>query len=254
MKLIHKVIDQKDHFYVSNPKSFEGSPISENYIRKVVLFAYEMCFGSGHHRNCRTGGQYDRKNGEKFCNTFQGKLVELVLYNYFKSLNLKIKEPDFQIYGKGVWDDADLELEGKKINVKSISFQSNLLLLEIKDWNDQGQYLPNLSLHNECTAQYDYFILGRIKPDIKKLFASKKYLYTNEITQINIENLIFAQNWSFDIAGYCSHQDFLEVIKNNDTIPQNAILNHYTKMDAGNYYIQSGDLNPIHNLIEILKS
>ncbi len=251
MKLTYKVVDEKDYYNVSNSREFAGLPVCENDIQKNIDFTYEICFGKGYHRNRRTGGQYERKNGEKFCNTFQGKLAEIVLYNYFKAKNLESKEPDFQIYGAGIWDDADLEIKGKKINVKSASSQSNLLLLEKKDWNKQGQYRPNLLLHNGSTTQYDYFILVRIQPDLKKLFAAKRWLYSNEITKIEIEELIFNSQWKFDLAGYCSHQDFLDAIENENIIPQNSILNHYTKMDACNY-IQSGDLNQISSLVEIL--
>ncbi|WP_289665545.1 hypothetical protein [Flavobacterium panacagri] len=254
MKLNHKVFDHKDYYYVSNVKTFTGSPISEIDIQKVINFSFEMCFGKGHHRNCRTGGQYQRTKSEKFCNTFQGKLAEVLLYNYFKAKNLNSKEPDFEIYGEGVWDDSDLEIKGRKINVKSAAAQSNLLLLETKDWNHQGQYIPNLSLNNGSTIQYDYFILVRIQPDIKKLFTARKYLYTDEMTKEEIEKLIFNSVWEFDIAGYCSHQDLKNTINNNDVLPQNAMLNQYTKMDVSNYYIQSGDLHPIDGLVQLLNS
>ncbi|MBW1656740.1 hypothetical protein [Flavobacterium quisquiliarum] len=254
MKLNHKIIEQKDYYYVSNTKAFLGLPISKVQIQQVIDFSFEMCFGKGHHRNCRTGGQYERKKSEKFCNTFQGKLAETVLYNYFKDQNLESRKLDFEIYGEGVWDDSDLEIKGRKINVKSVAAQSNLLLLETKDWNYEGQYIPNLSLNNNSTIQYDYFILVRIQPDIKKLFTAKKCLYNDEMTKNEIEELIFNSVWEFDIAGYCSNKDFINAIKDNNILPQNAMLNQYTKMDASNYYIQSGDLHPIDNLVKILSS
>ncbi|SFD93557.1 hypothetical protein [Flavobacterium phragmitis] len=254
MKLSHKVIEQKDYYYVSNARAFSGLPISKFEIQKVIDFSFEMNFGKGHHRNCRTGGQYTRRKSEKFCNTFQGKLAEVVLYHYFKVQNLESREPDFEIYGEGVWDDSDLEIKDRKINVKSAAAQSNLLLLETKDWNHQGQYIPNLSLNNGSTIQYDYFILVRIQPDIKKIFTAKKCLYCDEMTKNEIEELIFNSVWEFDIAGYCNHQELINTINNNDVLPQNAMLNQYTKMDASNYYIQSGDLHPIDSLVKILSS
>ena len=254
MRLKHKLIDDIAYYYVSNPRNFVGCPIASTDIQKVISFAYEMCFGEGHHRNCRTGGQYGRKNGEKCCNTFQGKLAEMVLYHYFKTQNLNCKEPDFEIHGKGIWDDCDLEINGKKINVKSAAFQSNLLLLETKDWNEKGQYLPNLLATSSAVIQYDYFILVRIQPDIKKLFASKKCLYSDTIIKEDLEKLITDSDWSFDIAGYCSHSDFVKTIEQHKILPQNAMLNQYTKMDASNYYIQSGDLNPINDLAKNLRN
>ena len=253
MKLNHKSIENIDHYAVNHTREFVGSIISQEALQQVIEFSYEMCFGNGHHRDCRSGGQYGRKAGEKFCNTFQGKLAEIVLYNFFTSQGLESKAPDFGIFRKGIWDDSDLEINGKKISVKSVAFQSNLLLLETKDWNEKGQYIPNILANNGSTIAYDYFILVRIQPDIKKLFATHRYLYSNEIAKKDIEDLIFKSNWNFDIAGYCAQSEFTEAINNGYVLPQNAILNHYTKMDACNYYIQSGNLNLINDLVQKLK-
>ena len=247
-------IEGSNNYYVSHKKPFAGMFISREAIQTVTDFAYEMSFGTGHHRNCRTGGQHDRKGGEKFCNTFQGKLAEVVLYDYFKSEGLDIKKPDFGIYKEGVWDDSDLEIQGKKINVKSAAFQSNLLLLETKDWNSQGQYIPNMLLNNGATVQYDYFVLVRIEPDIKKLFKARQLLFSNEIERKTIDDILFTNNWYFDIAGYCANADLITAIANGYILPQNAMLNQYTKMDASNYYIQSGDLGCIKKLVQELKA
>ncbi len=245
-----KLKNEGNNYFVNNTKNFLGSEISDEEINKVLDFAYEMCFGIGHHRCHRTGGQYGRKGGEMFCNTFQGKLGEIVLYNYFKSKGINLNEPDFGIYSKGIWDDSDLEINGKKINVKSVASQSNLLLLEKDDWNDSGQYIPNLK--NGTTSFYDYFILVRINPDIKKIFKAERLMYNNEITKNVIQELIFKRKWSFDIPGYSTSEEVISVIKNGYVLPQNSMLNLYTKMDANNYYIQSGDMNEIDNLPEKL--
>jgi hypothetical protein len=248
MKLENKV--GSNNYYVSNSRGFNGSNLSNEAIKKAFEFSFRMCFGDGHHRTHRTGGQYGRKKGELFCNTFQGKLAEIALYNYFHSHNIEIKEPDFGVYGQGIWDDSDLEINGKKINVKSVACQSNLLLLETKDWDSNGNYIPNLK--NDSTSRYDYFILARIEPDIKKQFVQKKLLYSDEITKEQLLEIVNDKIWKFDIAGYATHQDLMDTIINNQVLPQNAILNHYTKMDASNYYIQSGDLKNINTLLTTL--
>ena len=252
MKLNH--IEGSNNYSVSNKKAFAGTLISKEAIQTVIDFAYEMCFGEGHHRSCRTGGQHDRKGGEKFCNTFQGKLAEVVLYNYFKSEGLDLNEPDFGIYKKGIWDDSDLEIQGKKINVKSAASQSNLLLLETKDWNAQAQYIPNILLNNGASTVYDYFVLVRIEPDIKKLFKAERLLFSTEIDRKTIDDILFATTWHFDIAGYCTNSDIINTIANDYVLPRNAMLNQYTKMDAGNYYIQSGDMKCIKDLVLELKN
>lgn len=247
-------IEGSNNYNVSNKRAFAGTSISTEVIETIIAFAYEMCFGTGYHRDCRTGGQYERKSGEKFCNTFQGKLAESVLHDYFKSEGLDVKEPDFGIYKEGIWDDSDLEIQGKKINVKSATFQSNLLLLETKDWNKQGQYIPNLLLNNGSSTAYDYFVLVRIEPDIKKLFKTERLLFSNEIDRKIIDDILFANDWHFDIAGYCTNADLITTIANDYVLPQNAMLNQFTKMDASNYYIQSGDMKCIKDLVLELKT
>ncbi len=246
-------VDKNDStkFSVSNPKKFVAQSIPLEHIHKVIDFAYEMCFGQGHHRNHRTGGQYGRKNGEKFCNTFQGKLAEIVLWNFFGKHGFELATPDFNIYGEGIWDDSDLEIKGKKINVKSVASQSNLLLLEVGDWNLQGEYIPNLN--NGATSTYDYFILVRISPDIKKLFKNKKWMFTNEISKEEILDFLLTQNWNFDIAGFITNEYLKRIINEKYILPQNAILNLFTKMDVANYYVQSGDMQGIEALISELK-
>jgi hypothetical protein len=250
MKLDH--LQNSNHYYVNNKRGFTGTSISRETIQIIIDFAYAMSFGAGHHRDCRSGGQYGRKGGEKFCNTFQGKLAEVVLCDYFKSQELESKEPDFGIYKEGIWDDSDLEIKGKKINVKSAAYQSNLLLLETKDWNSQGQYIPNILLHNGATIAYDYFVLVRIEPDIKKIFKTERLMLNNEIEKKTIEDLLFTKHWNFDIAGFSTNADIITKIANDYLLPQNSILNQYTKMDASNYYIQSGDMGLITDLVQKL--
>lgn len=249
MKLTHEKKTYGDYYFVNNPRPFNGNAINKSDIEKVLNFAYSMCFGEGHHRLTRSGGQYSRKNGEKFCNTFQGKLAEVVLYNHFKVNSIECNEPDFGVYSEGIWDDSDLEIQNKKINIKSASSQSNLLLLETKDWTQDGIYIPNLT--NRLTHRYDYFILVRINPDAKKIFRNQRLMFSNEISKTVIEELIFSSTWTYDIAGYCNNEDFKKAISNKNILPQNSFLNKYTKMDAENYYIQCGSMNNIEEFIKI---
>ena len=162
--------------------------INSQILDRILDFAYEMCFGKGHHRHYRTGGQVNRKAGEQFCNTFQGKLAEVVLRIYLITKELECRETNFGIYGEGVWDDSDLIVNGKSLSIKSTAHFSNLLLLESKDYDDKGNYIPNLQ--NGSTASYDYYILVRIEPDIKGLFRKQRLMYSNSIEKVIIKELL----------------------------------------------------------------
>lgn len=231
-------------------KRFVPYDISAELLKDVLDFAYAMCFGAGHHRHHRTGGQLRRRAGEQFCNTFQGKLAEVVLRKYLIEKGLNCDEPDFEVYGEGVWDDTDLTVNGKTISVKSAAHFSNLLLLERKDYDAEGNYLPNLRIG--ATASYDYYVLVRLNPDLKALFRNNRLLFSDEIPIDRIKTIIDSQSWSFDIPGWISHADFVSAIHDGLIIPQNAMLNGSVRMDAENYYIQSGDMNNIEELVELL--
>lgn len=243
---------QFNSYTVNKKVPFIGNDILITHLKKAIDFSFEMCFGKGHHRGTRSGGSHQRKNGEMFCNAFQGKLAEIAVYDYFVNNNISCSELDFSISPEGIWDDADLIYKEKKISIKSVAFFSDLLLLETKDWNSSGQYIPNLS--KGLTANYDYFILVRIKPDIKKIFKSKGLYDSNEARKQTIDEVFREYQWQSQIVGYCTHKTIKHIIANEYILPQNSLLNGKAIMDAENYYVQSGDLKKIENLIIELKS
>jgi hypothetical protein len=49
-----------------------------------------------------------------------------------------------------------------------------------------------------------------------------------------------------------SHITLMHLIKNNYILPQQALLNGKIKMDATNYYIQSGDMREIEELFRVI--
>jgi len=207
-------------------------------------FAWEMTFGKGGvHRGYRSGGQNRRKNGEKFINTFQGKLAELAVYNEFHRYEIQLSDPDFETYGLGRWDDADFTYNNLNFSIKSTSFFGNLLLLETRDWNVKGKYIPNDKI-------YDYHIMVRIKPDGKKLMKKHKLMYSDTVKKNYLYDIISSEEWDYEVTGYISNDDLIEVIQSQNIIPQNATLHTHTRMDAENYYVQSGDLKSIDGLIK----
>lgn len=247
-------LDKKDNncFYVNNKKKFKPQVIDKQFVNSSFNFAFAMVFEDGHHREHRSGGKHYRQKGELFANTFQGKLAEFIVYNELQKAGLKqLTEVDVSVYGKGVWDDTDLEVGSKKISIKSTAFFSNLLLLEAKDWNVEGEYIPNLN--NSSNQNYDYFLMVRIKPDVKQLFQKEKIFYSNEIELQKLKDIIFNQNWFFDFGGVCSNVTIKHIISNAYFLPQNALLNGTIKMDADNYYIQSGNLKEMDFFINWLK-
>ena len=243
---------EKNAFYINSKREFKEIPIEKKLINVSFDFAYNMVFGAGHHRENRSGGLHKRKKGELFANTFQGKLAEYLVYDALIKNGIKeIEAPDISVHGEGVWDDTDLAYKGKKINIKSAAFFSNLLLLEAKDWNKDGEYVPNLD--NPSSQRYDYFLMVRIKPDIKTLFKKERLLYSDEIEIEKLKEVLFKEQWFFDFAGVCSDKTIKHIIAEGYFLAQSALLNGSILMDADNYYVQSGDLKDFSVFTEALK-
>ena len=214
---------------------------------EVLDFAYDMTFGKkGEHRNYRSGGIHFRKNGEIFCDTFQGKLAEFFFFELLTRSGVSCPKPETERWNKGKWDDQDFIINNKAISIKSMASFSNLLLLETKDWDLEGIYIPN-------QKKYDLFVVVRIKPDLKSVFKSKRILYSNILNEKDVRETVTGIKFEADIPGFVPHEQLVEAIKTRQILPQGAMLNGKTKMDAENYYILSNDFNKIENLKQILK-
>lgn len=235
---------EENKYFITCKKDFSPlPPFSKEIIDAVFDFAYDMTFGKeGEHRDHRSGGQHRRRNGEIFINTFQGKLSEFGIYYYLKKHNIiDLGRPDLEKWELGKWDEADFICNDKKISIKSTKFYGNLILLETKDWNSEGFYLPN-------NTQYDITILIRVKPDGEKLLKSQRLLFTDECRKEQLESLIKSEKWQCDIPGFVTLDMLKQVVRDEFILPQNSYLNGTTKMDAENYYIQAGDLIDIREL------
>ena len=76
-------------------------------------------------------------------------------------MGINCQNPCIEKWGLGTWDHEDFFINISLINVKSMAFFSNLLLSETKDWDMSGKYIPN-------SKYYDYFVVVRIKSELKK--------------------------------------------------------------------------------------
>lgn len=245
-----KYLDNIGNNYSINTKKFfsnETITIIPSGLKKIFNFAYDMTFGGkGEHRDHRSGGETKRRNGEIFINVFQGKLAECGVYKFFRQNNIKLPSPDFKLYDLGKWDSCDFNYKNMNISVKSTTYFGNLMLLETKDWDTNGCYIPN-------SLKYDYHILVRIKPDGKRLMKSKKLFFSDFCDKDALEKIIFNEKWEIEVTGYITNDDLKYLINNNYILPQGAILNEATKMDAENYYVQAGNLREINNILTDLK-
>ncbi len=246
-----KVFHRYESKHIQNRKrGFKGLVWPREYIDKVFSFAVDMAKKvEGEHRDHRSGGKHKRTPLEVFADTFQGKIAEYGVYKYFKDKGITVSEPDLTRMPLGQWDSVDIVVNGKKLCVKSAAFFSNSLLLEVKDWDEEGRYKPNIEKDG---GEYNYFLLCRVKPNLKELLNNKQSEYNHK--RERLLELLKKEKWEIDIPGYISREDLIFLIDNKFVIYQDDYLGKTTVMDADNYYCQSGDLHPIEELVEDLLS
>jgi len=228
--------------------------LNQDIVQTCFNFANQMTFAKmGEHRDHRTGGNHRRRPMEIFADTFQGKLAEYALYEVLTNKGIETPEPDTDMYGLGEWDSSDFEIKGCKLAVKSTKSFGQLLLLESDDWNDEGDYIPNLENDN---SRYTAFILIRLTPFASDILKQHRWLYTDNIDKNGLKDAIMNETFSYDIPGCISRKMLVQAIGEELFIPQGAYLGQIyesNKMDANNYYIQTGDMLDISTLIHFLK-
>ncbi|MDE5414234.1 hypothetical protein [Alkalihalobacterium chitinilyticum] len=244
----------KNVYQFNNTKDFDAmGSFGMEVIEEVFDFAYGMSFGQqGHHRNHRSGGTARRGNGAIFADAFQGKLAEFALYQVLQNHGIDVERPDTEMFGEGEWDSSDFTYGGKKIAVKSTKAFGQLLLLEAEDWNNEGLYVPNLGTGDEF---YDYFVLVRVDPFAENLLMQNRLYFTPDVPEDELRQIILAEEFSFDLPGCMTRNTLVWMIENNYFIPQHAYINRIAeknKLDADNYYLQTGDLHDVNRMIQEL--
>jgi len=154
-------------------------------------------------REHRSGGILQRDIKKIKEDTLRGKIGEVIVKKFLEQVPFNIKgiSLDFGVYDRGIWDETDIEINKKKISIKSSKSFAKWLLLESKDIK-RGDL-------------YDYYILVLIDKDFKagviKGFASK-----DEIIKPNDKTLLLKQeefipntSTSLDADNHARHSDNL---------------------------------------------
>lgn len=220
--------------------------IAREDVEQVLNFALDMSYGDGHHRDHRQGGRHRRSNNEIFANTFQGKIAEYVVYYCLRQYGFEVEEPDLGVFGENIWDNVDIDCNGRHISIKSTKERGQLLLLEKGDWNDQGCYIPNINDGGKM-AQYDYHMLVRVRPSCEDILRNNRILYGSELPE-EVIDILLNQSWEYCMSRYISRDELIYLIQNNFVIKAGSYFNK-TKMDADNYYVKAYDM---HELPEII--
>lgn len=155
------------------------------------------------HRKYRSGGSAVKSMSQTEKDIFQGKVAEIVVKNYLESLGVEDISLDFENYGAGVWDGADIIRSDKSISIKSSKYYSRWLLLETKDIK-RGDI-------------YDYYIFVTI--DLRDHLPSGEIRgYIDKETLLSDDSIVLH-------------------LQKGENIPRTFI-----RLDAGNYAVHSNNL------------
>lgn len=227
--------------------------LTPNIIQLASDFAMRMTYlGEGQHKATRSGGLHKRNHREIFSDTFQGKLAEFALLQILSPyLDKSYLEPSLIAAPLGYWEESDVLGPGISIEVKSTKPFGNLLLLEKENWNSSGEYRHGT---DGSATRISHVALIRISPSIHEhaKMLEQKYM-TGKVDKVGLTNELLNQKWSFDIAGFATREDLKQVFKSQQLLRQGSMLGHNgIRMDADNYYIQTGDLGPLSELLPLI--
>lgn len=239
MKKFYKLkkIENNRHLITVKKRFLFDITLDSNDLKSSIMFSFSM-ITNGQHRSKRSGGEAKRSSNEIFINTLEGKIAEYGFYRYLQNYGISLSEPDLFISGLGDWDSSDFTYKNKHIAIKSTAHYGQLLLLEKRDWDSNGLYVPNLN--TDKVSLYDYIVLCRVKPVVADII--KKAKTKSEISQ---------ERFEVEITGYITNADLKYLISNNYLLPRKHFLN-LTQMDADNYYVQANDLRDKKELIKEL--
>lgn len=249
---INYQINSKIHFGAGSE-----SPYDVNDVNQCFQFSWDMTFGAvGEHRSHRSGGQHERSNAERFCDIFTGKFGEVAFYNLFKNRPKvqNISNIDYECYALGQWDSADFKIQNTaneqfNIAIKTTKHFGNLLLLEEKDWEifeQRATYKPNKNTDHQ--GVYDYLFFSRVESnihDLIKTFDLSKCTTLDETQDYFFNQILKQVKIALEVVGYVKNQDIVQIIEEQFLLPQGAMLNGKKKMDASNYYFQSGSFRKV---------
>jgi hypothetical protein len=230
-------------YFINSKKPFLTQiRLNEDQMEQILNFAWDMTWGeAGEHRPYRSGGSQYRSNAVLFKDVVEGKCGEFAVRNYLLEQGHNPGEVDLKTYSRGVWDDVDLTLSGKSINVKTAKHFSNLLLLEHKDYSKGGTYLG----HAERSKKYDIFVFARLRSSIQQYFKSEGLNLKNFSCPKEFRchfKALLKMDWELDLPGFATIELLKHALDEGHVINRGEYLNGRTRMDATNIYIQSGCL------------
>ena len=230
-------------YYLGDKKAKPYQPDNVEIGSELLWSCFEYAFSIANEdkqREYRSGGLARRNKLQIFWDAFRGKVAECHAKVFYEHRGCRVRDIDFDIYDRGVWDRYDLIINDKIVSIKSSKHFSQLLMLETEDWKD-GKYSGDV--YDEDYTP-DYFMFIRTRIDVPKELERGDNLNKERLWQV-IQRL----DITAEISGLLPFVHFIDqVIKYKYVIRQNEIFKASLKsrgvrMDADNYYVKISELN-----------
>lgn len=139
---------------------------TEEDVDKCRDFAQKISWKHPHFRDKRNTETRTLKRVTE--DVLRGRLAEVAVYKYLKDrFGEMVSDLDFELYPKGITDDADIQVRDIRISIKSSKPNSSCLMIETAkfDLTRNGELIGV-----DRKASPDFFIFVQV--DIKKMEAS----------------------------------------------------------------------------------
>ena len=207
---------------------------TKKFKKEDIEIVFEFAFKSkDYHREVRSGGTKGRTSIERFFNIFIGKLCEIGTCEHFIKNKIELKNyVDYKVRNYGEWDDCDIITKNnKKISVKGSKYYSNMLLLEKKDYNQNGELIYNIGTNK--ISNFDYFAYIRVAP-IKYnriIFKGygKDYVQKTDNLELELSNFVKSFDWVYEEPFIIEKELFVDTNIKNDYCIEKSNLVRFDK-------------------------
>ncbi|MFY2253204.1 hypothetical protein ACOSZH_25235 [Priestia megaterium] len=185
-----------------------------NFSREEIRLCFEFAQNMRGRQRPNFQNGTERNELDIFINTLQGKLGEIAVYNYIQQrmpTSIINGQLDFNIMNRGQWDNYDLQINNKVLNIKSVKHFSEVLLIECSRFDQFGNYA--YLNHDGTPIRNDYYVLVRI--EIEPQIRWQDY-------RGNTENFLNNKFVVGEVSGGISHPAFWET---KTFIPNGTMIN-----------------------------
>lgn len=260
-EIISSSYDKEGHKYYYPLRKVFSSEIgifTRSEIEQATKFAFAML---GNARPSSHGGEREREDWEIFINQLEGKLGEIAVFRQALKFGYN-PSLDFTVTSRFSWDKGDLILEKvptnsneadfyekRTVQIKTSKSFSQMMLLEVKDYNIDGTYK-----HTEdgCDSIiYDSFVAQRLNRSWTNVIKQLKKLFYENDDDIIVELLVNVQV-GYDSAYMIDREKFKEVIQRKQVlragegIATKANVPKSTIIEVDNYVIPLSEMKKFH--------